>query len=474
VLIRLTGPSDLLDNDQLGPAAYANDALVNGHWIVQTDVGANIASKPPLTTWLIALLSLPEGHATRLTLAIPSALSVLGCALLAYFFGRRHFGMVVGVSAALAVLLCPMGAKQVTLVRTDAMYAFVVGIATLLAWHAWRRGSGWILFWLAAAAVTLTKGPVGLLVPLGGMLAALWERRAPDRRAPARPRRLVLTDHAIGIALFLFIAGGWFALAWMHAGEPFIDKILGRELIGKMAHSGAGDLPFTGFYNPPLYYLSRFAPASVFTFIALWRTWRRPSAEPEARALERYLTCGFLLTMLVFCIAPHQRADHLTPLWVSGALLAGREIAALARAMSPRGCRVALSLWVVAALGAIIVDYAVLAAHHPVAIRAQGLRHLAGEIRAIPNRPPLLHVRDNSALQFYLATMNHRVSPEAAADALAASEPVLVATSADDAELDAALAGRGVHATVLMSWTDAKGWGVRILANEAAAKAISR
>jgi hypothetical protein len=120
------------------------------------------------------------------------------------------------------------------------------------------------------------------------------------------------------------------------------------------------------------------------------------------------------------------------------------------------------------------LQYDALAAHHPVAIRARGLRQLAAEIQALHGATPLLHVHDNSALQFYLHTMNIRVSPEAAADALAGAHPILVATSTETDELDQALAARGLDPKTVASWSDESGWGVRVLANEAATKAIAR
>ena len=52
-LLRITGPSELLDNDQQRPAAYLMDLLVNGDWMVQTDPSGEIASKPPLSIWII-------------------------------------------------------------------------------------------------------------------------------------------------------------------------------------------------------------------------------------------------------------------------------------------------------------------------------------------------------------------------------------------------------------------------------------
>jgi len=47
--LRLSAPSNLMDNDQERPAAYALDALRNGHWLCQRDHNRRDTSKPPST-----------------------------------------------------------------------------------------------------------------------------------------------------------------------------------------------------------------------------------------------------------------------------------------------------------------------------------------------------------------------------------------------------------------------------------------
>ena len=53
--MRVDDPSNLMDNDQQRPAAYAMDVAVNGQWIVQHDDSGDVASKPPLYPWLAGL-----------------------------------------------------------------------------------------------------------------------------------------------------------------------------------------------------------------------------------------------------------------------------------------------------------------------------------------------------------------------------------------------------------------------------------
>jgi len=77
-VIRLTAPPNLLDQDQERPALYVLDATKNGHWLCQRDLSGDITSKPPLYTWLCALLTLANGRISLATLYLPCVLAGLG------------------------------------------------------------------------------------------------------------------------------------------------------------------------------------------------------------------------------------------------------------------------------------------------------------------------------------------------------------------------------------------------------------
>src|SRR5262245_46505866 len=63
-LIALTGYPNLMDNSLRVPS-YVLDAVQNGHWLIQRDVMGDVAAKPPMLTWLIALVTLAEGHLSQ-------------------------------------------------------------------------------------------------------------------------------------------------------------------------------------------------------------------------------------------------------------------------------------------------------------------------------------------------------------------------------------------------------------------------
>lgn len=450
-LLRLAGPSNLLSHDQERPASYVLDASVNGHWIYQRDWTGEIASKPPLHTWLGAMAASVAG-ATRFAVAFPSGLATLGTVLLLLLFGRRLLGDRASFLAALAFLLSMATAKQITLVRTDALFSFTVMLAALAAFAAWRRRAGWIWFWLACAAATLTKGPLGILLGSFGLLAAC---RRGESISPGR-------SFGWGLALFALLTGGWFALAYAQAGHALADKLIFDELLGHAAGGKHGP-PLSGFYKPPVYFLSRFAPWSLLALAGLWRVWRRPAADADERAFERFLFFWFAGGLALFSVASHQRGDLIVPLIPPAAWLAGREMARLTARWGFRSIAVASALAAAAVFVVIAVnDRNSLRADRTVA-RAAAIEDIAARIRRGPGPRADIQCADVPfAFQFHLGTMRPHLSFEGAARFLSANPAGLVAVS-DLARLEAAAGRKNVR--VVEAWPLPDGGKVHLVAS---------
>lgn len=418
--LQLTRPPDLMDNGQERPAAYVLDVLRNGNWICQRDHEGNISSKPPLYTWLVVLVTLPFERISLFTLYLPCALAMLGIVWLLLAIGSVKFDLWSGFLAAMVYLVSATGAKQICLARTDTLFALTVFVAALCCYRAWIKGSGWTWFWLAAAAATLTKGPLGLLLSAGGLLALFWERRS-GKPVPLRGK------HWPGISLYVLIVGGWFGLAYWQMGQALVDKMISQELIGHALRNSAGVVPGEVLYKPTLYFLSRFFPWSLFACVGLWRLWKHPSREDTVRRFERFMVCYFLFGMAVLSLSPHQRPDHLFPLLPAAALLAGRELTQYVRTEKlPRlFLRIAAGLTAVLLL-AIAYYYGVRARQEPV-VRTNEMRNLARFLqRKVGSEFPLVHVDSPFTLQFYLNTMRPHVSSKRAAELLDGSEAAFV------------------------------------------------
>jgi 4-amino-4-deoxy-L-arabinose transferase-like glycosyltransferase len=428
-IIGLLGQPDLVDNERR-VGAYILDAVQHGHWMAQRDTTGEVASKPPMVTWIGASFTLLVGELNRFTIYLPSALATLVVGLLLFKVGRERFGWAAGLLAATAYLVSPMGNEIAQTARYDGLFALPVLLAALAAFDAWMTGRGWTWFWLAAAFGTLVKGPLGLLLGALGLLAAIWEWRSGS---PLRPRG----RHWLGLAIYLLICGGWFWLAYREMGPPLIEKQIGRELLRHAVKGTAKETMGGQFWEPTLAFLSLFLPWSVASLFALWRVVKHPSPDLTTRRFERFLFCWFAAGLVLFSIAAHQRSRLIFPIMPALALLTGRELARLVALWKPH--------WPPRALVRAVAGITAMALCFLVIYRRELLRHSTATQRTIAIREfadklrrdlgaqfPLTYVGRNPSglnlfpLQFYLNTMRPHVTPEQAAELLRGSTPAFV------------------------------------------------
>lgn len=322
--IRLAGPPNLLDNEYRVGACVL-DVLQHGNWLVPHDILGN-TDKPPMLTWLSALASWPTGRVDRFTIYLPTALATIATAWLIAAAGRRWFGGWAGALGAFAYLCSHVGVEQMGTARWDGLFAFTVTLAALAAFDAWETRSGWTRFWLAAAAATLTKGPLGVVLAALGLLAVPWERRSGHDRARLEG------SHAPGLALYLLLTVGWFALAYHRVGPHLVDNMVRDEFFGHMVENAPG----SRFWKPIGDLLANFAPWSAFAVAGAVRTVVRPAADGETRRFDRFLWCWLVGGLVIFSVSPHNQARLMDPMVPAAALIAGRELDRLARAVSPR------------------------------------------------------------------------------------------------------------------------------------------
>lgn len=428
-LIRITGPDDLEDNSQSRNVGYAIDLVVRNHWLVQYDLQGRILSKPPLHTWLVGLLAQPFGL-NRVTLVLPSFLAVVGILLLVFRIGRRRFGLAAGGFAGLAVVMAPLLWRQAGMVRSDALFTLAIAGGAWAAFRAWESGRGWTLFWACAGVAMMTKGPLGILLSAGGLLAWFWERRTHG------PLPRPAGGHGKGLLVFSAICLAWILPAlWFH-GRELIDKMIFEELLGHVASADNGKVEanlLMRFLKPTTHFLSRFAPFSLFACYGIYRVFRRPAADESERRFERFLTCWLLLGMVIFTIAAHQRADLLLPLWPAGALLAGREMARLAVKMGGRRMAWGTAAACVPLLAGAWLNY------HPLPGKdlkstaySKTVREAADAFRATGIDPRAVrYLGAPTTFQYYLGTAEMRTTAEAIVERKDGAAKTLVATAGE-------------------------------------------
>ena len=433
--IRLTGAPNLLDNE-FRVGACVLDVLQHGNWLCPHDVLGN-TDKPPMLSWLTALASWPLGRVTPFTLYLPTAVATLLTGWIIAIAGGRCFGRRAGVFGGLAFLLSHVAAMQMATARWDGLFALMVTVAALAAFRAWTLGSGWTVFWLAAALATLTKGPLGVVLAGLGLVAVGWER-VQGRRKPLEG------SHATGLALFLLLTVGWFLLAYRRVGSHLVHNMFVDEFVGNMVEHQMG----YKFVKPLGDFTWNFAPWSLFAIAGLVRVVARPSLDDGERRFERFLACWAVLGVLLFCLSPHNQARLLAPMIPPAAMLAGRELDRLARPLSRRVVAAVTAAAIVVMFGFFVWEF-----HHR-ELRRSAVRETMATLelaRRLQDRGaaalPLTYVADSPfAIQLALNTMRPPVSVDEAA-ALLRGEPAAFVVTAHLPKLLRALgtAGRSTH-----------------------------
>jgi 4-amino-4-deoxy-L-arabinose transferase-like glycosyltransferase len=458
--IRLSLPSVLDDRGFYLHGAWVLDAVQNGNWICPRNHLGDLTSKPPLYIWLAGLATLAFARISLFTMLLPGAIATVGAAAAIWVFGRESFGNRAGLLGALAYLLSYGGATQIALARPDGVFAFAVTMGALAAFRAWTSGRGWTWFWLAAAAATLAKGPLGLLLAALGLLAVAWEKWN-GRVAPIRG------SHRLGVVLFLVITGGWFGLAYLQHGQALVDRMVFRELFRHAIGEGDGAGPGHPVYIQPVNFLLNLAPWSLFACIGFWRTWKYPASNADERRAERFLFCWFFAGLLVFTLASHRQARLLFPIIPAAALMAGRELARWATNMRPRALLVTGATLTVVGLSVIAVSYHLFRDDGQRIARAQGMQELALSIRdRVGDGFPITHVDTPFSLQFFLNSTAPLASAQQAASVLSGPRVAFVAVRDLDA-LRIALAQTSTPLHLVAQWPATGEAYVSIVSNHA-------
>ena len=415
--IVLTGLPQLMDNEWR-LSAYVLDALQNGRWFCPTDANGEAASKPPMLTWLAALIAGLSGSVSPFALYWPTACATALTAWVIFRTGRTEMGWRAGFLGAFCYVISHIGLSQMSMPRYDGLLSLPVTICAVAAFSAWQTGRGWTWFWLIAALGTLVKGPIAVILPAFGLFAFVWERFSH----PVLPIR---GSHVPGLVLYFSITGGWFALAYVQMGQAMIDKMLGHELVGHAIRDGGG--LFSGLHQPTLTFLALFAPWSLVGLVAFWRVLRHPTENPQERRFERFVLCWFVSGLIALSIAAHQRGRLIYPLIPAAALLCGQELARWTVRLSPRRLLAFAGIIASVFLAGTFVYTHVLIAKSRRVQETLAMQALAQQLQSVGRGEfPLEYVHSPASLQVWLNTRRARISSAQAATILQSPTPAFV------------------------------------------------
>lgn len=268
----------LIEPDEGRNAEVAREMLAGGDWITPHFNNFSYLDKPPVFFWAVAssfkLTGLSEASAR-----FPSALAALLTVFLGWLLARRMFEKSTAFFAGIVLSTSPLVVIFARDVIFDMTLTLFVTAAMVCYWFRESRPEHQklldVLFFSAMGLATLTKGPVGFLLPLLSIAAYQIIR--------GKFGRLKELNWVLGLATFFAITLPWFiAVSVRHPDFPryaFWQESLQRFATGHSHRAGP-------IYYYLIIYLAGFLPWSFFLLYAAihrvrrWRELRQEHGAP--------------------------------------------------------------------------------------------------------------------------------------------------------------------------------------------------
>jgi len=341
-------------------ALVAQSMLLSGNWVSPPAYNGAVPSKPPFSHWLIAIASLPSARVTEVTARLPSALGYVLFAAGYFVFLRRRAGPIVALMASLILLSSPEWLRSGTTCRVDTLLAVCISgaLLSLFSWNERQRRGFPLLALILLSGAALTKGPVGIVLPLG--VFSLF--RMTQEPFGVRSWSRIIAQSVALAALPITAALTWYLAGYLERGDAFVEKIW-YENVARLT-SSMDDEP----HKHSLFYLLgmlfvMLLPWSLAWLVAAVRRrsagkWTLWSILINLTSLQMFSLIATVSIVGFFCIPSSKRSVYLLPAYPFIAIIAASFVDAwLARTsrMMFVLARILLGLLAVLPLGAIAV-----------------------------------------------------------------------------------------------------------------------
>lgn len=345
------GLTDFYSKGEPREAVVAYTMVEHGNWILPINNGGDIPYKPPFFHWCIALFSLLLGHVSEFTSRLPSALALVAMSVGGFvFFAKRKNANMALLATLLSLTAFEVHRAGINC-RVDMVNtAFMVG-ALFLMYQWWERGKH-TMPWLAIlcmSGATLTKGPVGMLLPCAVMGVFMLTQR----------ESLWSTVWRLGLTalLSLVLPLCWYYAAYLQGGDEFLRLVKEENidrLLGKMAYE-SHENPF--WYNF-LTLITGWLPYTLlFVFSLFVLPWKRFSKSGFMQSVRRaepmqvFVWLAFGLILFFYCIPKSKRSVYLLPCYPFMAWLMAQYVVWL---VANRLSAVKAYAWLMGVLGVVL------------------------------------------------------------------------------------------------------------------------
>lgn len=317
-LLPFLGLSDYHTKGEPRESIVSYSMLTSGNWVLPRNNGGEMAYKPPFFHWCVAAVSAVQGEVTEGSSRLPSALALIAMTLATFCFFRKRTSTSIALTASLVAFTSfelhrAGGNCRVDMVLTALTVCAVYG---LYRWHEnGMRGLPLVAILLMGLG-TLTKGPVGAIIPCLVMGVYMLLRRENFWKT--------LGWMSLFGILSLIPYALWFMAAWHQGGQEFLD-LMYEENIGRMTNTMSYDSCVEPWYYNFLTILSGWVPYTLLALLALffaghylkWNTskikdaWRNRDKSP----IDLFALTNIVVIFIFYSIPQSKRSVYLMPLY---------------------------------------------------------------------------------------------------------------------------------------------------------------
>ena len=315
------GIGDFYTKGEPREASVAVSMIQDNEWILPTVYADEVAFKPPLTHWIMAILSLPQGEVTPFTSRFPSAIAFICLICFSFIFFGKNLKAQDSFLACLIMLTSFELHRSAMTARVDMVLTFliVLGLQRLFRWEERKKLVGFpVAISIILGLATLVKGPVGIVLPLlvfGVYLLLL------------KYNFLKIVIKLLPIALAsLVLPAIWYVLAYQVGGKEFLDLVY-AENFGRFLGSGDLNIRYELGHEEPFWYnfvtlVTGFIPWTIFLLVSMFgisyskkilglkSIWQGLLNMPK---IKLFSLVASVVIVLFYCIPISKRSVYLMP-----------------------------------------------------------------------------------------------------------------------------------------------------------------
>ena len=352
MMIPFLGLTDFNTKGEPREAVVAYTMLEHGNWILPINNGGDIPYKPPFFHWCITFFSLFIGHVNEFTSRLPSAISLILMTIGGFvFFAKRKDTKTSLITAILTLTAFEVHRAGVNC-RVDMVNtAFMVGAMYLL-YRWWEKGKHQ-LPWLAIlcmSGATLTKGPVGIILPCFVMGVFMLTQRENFWG--------IVWRMALTAILSLVIPFCWYYAAYLQGGDEFLRLVKEENIdrfMGKMAYESHENPAWYNFLTLITGWLPYTLLLLFSLFILPWKKFSKSQFVENMKKttpLQVFTWLAFLLVLFFYCIPKSKRSVYLLPCYPFMAYLIAEYIVWM---MKEKMGALKVYAWVIAVFAIILI-----------------------------------------------------------------------------------------------------------------------